>query len=168
MTPVEIADALEATGRAYEALLRSSPAGVATSHPLDGEWCINECAGHVIEGERYAFAGRIRTILAEDEPQFAIWDPDAVARARNDCARQPSALADELAGLRAESVVLVRSLTPDQLGRGGTHRRVGRLTINELLHEWVHHDANHLRQALANVQACVWGDMGNAQRFTAV
>jgi hypothetical protein len=50
--------------------------------------------------------------------------------------------------------------------RGGLHPQVGRLTVDELLHEWVHHDGNHLRQALGNVQAYVWPNMGNARRFT--
>jgi hypothetical protein len=61
---------------------------------------------------------------------------------------------------------MVRALRPEQLERGGNHADVGRLTVNELLHEWVHHDGNHLRQALANVQAFVWADMGSAQKFT--
>jgi hypothetical protein len=30
----------------------------------------------------------------------------------------------------------------------------------------MHHDRNHLRQLLANVQAGVWPHMGNAQRFS--
>jgi hypothetical protein len=33
------------------------------------------------------------------------------------------------------------------------------------MHEWVHHDRNHLKQLLANVQARVWPEMGNARRF---
>ena len=52
------------------------------------------------------------------------------------------------------------------LARGGRHPEVGRLTIGDLLHEWVHHDRNHLRQILVNVQAYVWPAMGNAQRFS--
>jgi len=60
----------------------------------------------------------------------------------------------------------VRSLESSQLTRSGEHPRVGRLTIDELLHEWVHHDGNHLQQALGNVQAYVWPHMGNARRFT--
>jgi hypothetical protein len=43
---------------------------------------------------------------------------------------------------------------------------VARLTVEELLHEWIHHDGNHLRQAYANVQAFVLPSMGNAQRFS--
>jgi hypothetical protein len=43
---------------------------------------------------------------------------------------------------------------------------VGRLTVRDLLYEWVHHDRNHLRQILANVQAFAWPHMGNARRFS--
>jgi len=62
--------------------------------------------------------------------------------------------------------MLLRSLKPEQMQRGGLHPEVGRLTIDELLHEWVHHDGNHLRQALGNVQAYVWPHMGNTRRFS--
>jgi hypothetical protein len=38
--------------------------------------------------------------------------------------------------------------------------------VNDLLHEWVHHDRAHLKQILANVQAYVWPEMGGAQAFS--
>jgi hypothetical protein len=94
------------------------------------------------------------------------WDRDEIIKERDDCARDPKDLKRELTEVRRESVKLVRSLRPDQLARGGVHPQVGRLTVDELLHEWVHHDGNHLRQALGNVQAYVWPNMGNAQRFS--
>ena len=55
---------------------------------------------------------------------------------------------------------------PGDLGRGGAHPKVGLLRVSDLLHEWVHHDRNHIRQMLANVQAYAWPHMGNAQRFS--
>lgn len=54
------------------------------------------------------------------------------------------------------ALALVRGPRPDQLVRSGTHRRVGPLTVRDLLHEWIHHDRNHTRELLANVQARVW------------
>jgi hypothetical protein len=39
------------------------------------------------------------------------------------------------------------------------------LTIGDLLGEWVHHDREHLRQIMANVQEYVWPQLGGAQRF---
>ena len=52
------------------------------------------------------------------------------------------------------------------VARPGPHPTVGLLRVDDLLQEWVHHDGNHLRQILANVQAYVWPAMGNAQRFS--
>lgn len=166
MTPAEIAGVLEISGRAYADLLRSLPAEVASWQPAPGEWCVSACLGHVIETERRSFAGRIRIILADAEPALETWDQGAAAESRNDCARKPADLVAEFEPVRRDSVTLVRSLRPDALQRGGIHPEVGRLTVAELLHEWVHHDGNHLRQAYANVQAYAWRSMGNAQRFT--
>jgi hypothetical protein len=46
------------------------------------------------------------------------------------------------------------------------HAVVGRVTVRNLLHEWVFHDRNHIRQLLANSQARAWPAMGNARRFS--
>jgi DinB superfamily len=166
MTPAEIAEVLEASGRAFAGTLTSVPDEVAAWHPGEGEWCLKQVVGHVVEAEKRGFAGRIRIILGADDPDLPTWDRASISHARNDCERPASELAVELTNLRHQSVDMVRSLRHDQQSRGGNHPEVGRLTVDELLHEWVHHDGAHLRQALANVQAYVWRSMGNAQRFS--
>jgi hypothetical protein len=169
MDPADIAGVLEASGEAYVRTLKSLPDEVASWHPADGEWCVKECVGHVIEAEKRGFSGRIRIILGEQgsaEPDLPTWDRASVSHARKDCEREAGQLAEELATVRRESLELIRSLRPEQLSLGGNHPDVGRLTVDALLHEWVHHDGNHQRQALANVQAYVWQSMGNAQRFS--
>jgi DinB family protein len=166
MTPAEIADVLESSGRAFVSTLTSVPDDVASWHPAEGEWCIKQVVGHVTEAEKRGFAGRIRIILGAADPDLPTWDRASISHARRDCDRPAGDLAAEFTNLRHESVDMVRGLRPEQLTRGGNHPEVGRLTIDELLHEWVHHDGNHLRQALANVQASVWRSMGNTQRFS--
>ena len=166
MTPSEVAGTLEASGDAVTRLLTSLPPAIARWKPAPREWCVNECVGHLIEAERRAFAGRIRIILDNHEPPLEAWDAAEVAMARDDCARNPADLRDEFTRLREESVVLVRSLKPEQLQRGGIHPHVSRLTVDELIHEWVHHDANHMRQAYANIEAYVWPQMGNTRNFS--
>jgi hypothetical protein len=135
-------------------------------HPAPQEWCANEVLGHILEAERRGFNGRIRTILAEEGATFEGWDQVEVASARRDCARPSEELLAEFLGLRGESVELVRSLSDDDMGRAGMHRVVGRLTVSDLIAEWVHHDRNHVRQMLANTQERVWPQMGNAQLFS--
>jgi hypothetical protein len=125
-----------------------------------------DVVGHLIETEERGFGGRIRTLLAEERPQFTTWDPSAVARERRDAERDPVELVSELTRRRTAGIALVERLTPEDLGRSGDHPEVGFLTVNDLLHEWIHHDANHLRQVLANIQAYTWPNMGNTQRFS--
>jgi hypothetical protein len=120
----------------------------------------------LIEAERRGFAGRIRLLLDAEEPALEAWDPDEVARARHDAERNVKELVAELAALRAASVKLVAGLEPSDVRRAGIHPKVGRLTIGDIAHEWVHHDRNHLAQIMANVQAYVWPSMGAAQKFS--
>ena len=174
----DVAPALDAA--AIAALLAATAATVAEElralgadagwRPAAGEWSASECVGHLIEAERRGFAGRIRTILAAPvgggPTMLAGWDPPAVAAARRDHERPPGELVDEFVALRTDSVVLVRGLTDDDLGRSGRHPQVGELRVGELIGEWVHHDRNHVRQMLAVTQARVWDQMGNSQRFS--
>ncbi len=168
-TPVlaakQVASLLGANLTAIEAELSALPEALLAWHPAEGEWCVKETLGHIVEAERRGFAGRIRQILEQDEPALPGWDQQAVARERQDCARPGPDVLAEFRSLRGESIRLVEGLSDAQLGRGGTHERVGYLRVNDLLHEWVHHDRNHTRQILANVQSAVWPHMGNAQRF---
>src|SRR5580765_2389441 len=167
LTPAAVAALLGTAATIIHAEVSALPAAVPVWHPAGGEWCAHEVLGHLIEAEKRGFAGRIRSILSSDSPRFEAWDQDAIARARHDCGRDWPGLWGEFSALRADSVPLVAGLGPADLLRGGHHPKVGFLTVGDLLHEWVHHDRNHIRQMLANVQAFAWPHMGNAQRFSA-
>jgi hypothetical protein len=166
LAPREVGNALRAGLLAVRVECTGLPAVVLRWHPAPGEWCVLEVIGHLIEAEERGFAGRIRTLMAETDPLFRTWDQDAVARERKDCAKDLPGLLAEWTRLREAGVALVETLRPEDLQRAGRHPTVGRLAIRDLLAEWVHHDRNHQRQMLANVQAYVWPHMGNAQRFS--
>jgi hypothetical protein len=167
LAPAEVAALLPATVALLRAELAALPERVLAWHPAPGEWCVKEVLGHLIEADRRGFAGRIRILLAADAAALERWDPPEVARARGDCAKSATTLLDELAAMRQDSATLVRGLRPADLDRGGRHPTVGHLRVRDLLQEWVHHDRNHVRQALANVQGYVWPALGNAQKFSA-
>jgi hypothetical protein len=167
LAPGQAAALLGTTPIFLRAEFESAPKALLQWRPAPEEWCLLEVVGHLIETEERGFAGRIRTILAEEQAQFTTWDPSAVARERQDEQRDSAELLAEFIRRRTAGVALVEGLTASDLVRGGDHPEVGFLTVNDLLHEWIHHDANHLRQMLANVQAYAWPSMGNAQRFSA-
>jgi len=163
LPPSQIAAVLDYTCALIESEITALGDEGAQWHPAPGEWCVNECVGHLIEAERRGFAGRIRDMIA-GRP-LAAWDQEAVARERNDCARMSQSLWMEFMGLRHDSIALVRSLTPPDLERSGEHPKVGTLHVKDLLQEWVHHDRNHTKQLLSVVQARVYPHMGNSQKF---
>lgn len=167
LTPADVAPLLPATVAALRAEIAALPDRLLAWHPAPGEWCVKEILGHLIEADRRGFSGRIRIILAGDTPLLERWEPADVARARGDCGTPAGALLEELAAMRQDAAGLVRGLREDDLDRAGRHPTVGPLRVRDLLQEWVYHDRNHLRQALANVQAYVWPAMGNAQKFSA-
>jgi hypothetical protein len=164
--PVVLARLLAASAATIEAEMRALGADTVW-HPAAGEWCANEVLGHILEAERRGFNGRIRAILAEPGASFEGWDQQGVAAARRDCERNSQALVAEFLEIRRDSVELVRGLGPADLAKSGVHAVVGVLRIGDIAAEWVHHDRNHVRQILANTQARVWAQMGNARRFSA-
>jgi hypothetical protein len=166
LTSQQAAQLLRAALSAIQAEFAASPEALLRWRPAPGEWSALEVLGHLIEAEQRGFAGRIRIILAEGRPRFSGWDPAAVAAARRDAEGNPTALIGEFSDLRTGSIELVASLSEADLSRGGEHPEVGWLTVRDLLHEWVHHDRNHIRQLMANVQSYTWPHMGNAQRFS--
>jgi hypothetical protein len=166
-TPSETARLFEASTSALQAVVQALPPALLVWQPAPGEWSALEVIGHLVEADERGFGGRIRTLLAVERPRFSGWDPDSVARDRRDNERDPAQLLAEFSQHRLAHIALVETLTETDLNRGGDHPEVGWLTARDLLHEWVHHDANHLRQILANVQAYTWPQMGNAQRFSA-
>jgi hypothetical protein len=156
---------LRATNSALLAETNQMRASMAAWHPAEGEWCVKECIGHMQEAERRGFAGRIRRILEEPGRKDPDWNQVEVQRLRNDCARDLDELVSEFSEERERSVQLVEGLMSTDLTKACEHEQVGLLTIEDLLHEWIHHDRNHFRQIQANVMAYVWPSMGNSKRF---
>jgi hypothetical protein len=138
----------------------------ATVRPAPGEWCANEVVGHLLESDRRAFGGRIRTIVDLDRPILAGWNPPAVEAGRGDDMRDPAELIAEFLEGREADLAFVATLDDRALARAGMHPKVGELRVGDLLHEWVHHDREHVAQIQAITQALAWAGMGNARKFS--
>jgi hypothetical protein len=158
-------------------LLRSSTAAIGGEvgaaspdllswHPAPGEWCVKEVLGHLIEADRRGFAGRVQLLIEHADPELPGWDQGEVAAARHDCDRDAVELLHEFVAGRDAGLQLLARLTVRDLQRSGRHPKVGDLTVGDIVNEWVHHDRNHLKQLLANVQTYVWPQMGAAQGFS--
>jgi DinB family protein len=166
LTPAQVARLLRAARDHVVTELTAMGDPLAGWRPTPDEWSANECVGHLIEADRRGFAGRIRRILDENGVAESGWSQIDVAAARRDHERTAASIAEEFVTTRDAGIALVEALTEDQLDRFAIHAAVGRVTVRNLLHEWVFHDRNHIRQLLANSQARAWPAMGNARRFS--
>lgn len=168
LTPTQAAALLRAGIETLRAEAEALGVDAMRWHPAEGEWCVNEVIGHLLEAERRGFAGQVRLIIEQPSRQLETWDQEHVAVERHDCDRDGLELLRELEADRAESIALVQSLRDEQLGLSGEHPDVGTLTVRALLHEWPHHDREHIKQAMSNTQARVWPHMENARRFSEI
>ena len=166
LTPAQVARGLSASGAAITSSLEVLPEELAAWHPAAGEWSVKECLGHIVEAERRGFGGRIRQILQTPGLSIHDWNQVEVQRQRGDDGRPLADLMAEFGGIRAESVALVEGLDAGDLQKSCEHEFAGTLRVQDLLHEWIHHDQNHHRQMQANLQAYLWPSMGNSQRFS--
>jgi DinB family protein len=166
LRPVEVARLLRAARSSIVTELEALGDPFAGWRPDPGEWSANECVGHIIEADRRGFAGRIRRILAEDGVGEAGWNQIEVAAARRDWERPAAEVIAEFVAGRDDGIALVEGLRDADLERTAVHAVVGRVTVSNLLGEWVFHDRNHLRQLLANTQSRAWIGMGYTRRFS--
>jgi len=134
--------------REAAALLRTRPAPEA--------WSALECLGHLVDGE-LVVGGRVRWILAEDQPDIVGYDQDRwVARLHRD--DDPAALAATFTVLRAANLRLWASSRPEDRARIGIHRERGPESYELTFRLLAGHDRVHLDQAeraLATVRAAL-------------
>lgn len=119
--------------------------------PAPGEWSILEVVGHMIDVGAL-WPGRIRQMLASENPALAAVDPDWV-RQRDYHNKQAEFLLQTLAEQRAEFVEFLRTLRPSQLARTGQHPTRGPLTVAEGIAALADHDRIHSQQIAGNLAA---------------
>ena len=134
---------LAATPARWQALTDTLPIALLERPPQPGQWSALDCLRHLSDTERWVFPVRVRAFL--EGRDFEGFDPDAEGSHGT-----PGSPADLIAGftaMRAGSLVLLETVVSGDLPRTAHHEELGRVTLGEMLHEWVAHDLNHTIQA---------------------
>jgi hypothetical protein len=135
---------LRTTPRRWEDLTASVAEDLLRTPPAQGEWSALDCLGHLLDTEQQVFPVRVQALL--DGRDFPAFDPDARGTPPRG-AEEATALAEQFSRARAESLVALGHLAAADLPRTARHAELGRVTLAELLHEWVGHDLMHTVQA---------------------
>jgi uncharacterized damage-inducible protein DinB len=126
-----------AVGRARPARLRR--------RPRPREWSVVEVLGHLLDAE-VTLGFRIRKAAAEPGGAIVAWDQEKWAADLRHRRADPRTALAAFTALRADTVALLRRLTPAQRRAPGRHPEYGRLRVDQLLHHWAEHDLLHLEQ----------------------
>lgn len=148
----QLEQAKEILGRtpaALNALLRGLPEPWVVSNEGPESWSPFDVLGHLIHGEEADWIPRARIILEEGEGRpFEPFDRFAMFEASR--GKSLDELLDRFERLRGESLRGLEglNLTPELLGRRGTHPELGVVTLGQLLSTWVVHDLGHVGQVV--------------------
>jgi hypothetical protein len=137
-----------------ETLLAGLDEAGARTRPATGEWSPVEILCHLRDEETEDFGARLRVIV-NGAGEFAPIDPERWARERRyHVANLPEVL-EALRVRRQTSLALLASISPKALEGSRPHKRLGRLSGQDILAAWVAHDRIHLAQ-LAGTLARIW------------
>lgn len=136
---------LERTPDELAAAVRGQSDAALSRRPDAKNWAAKEIVCHLRDVEE-AWRQRFEQILAMDEPKFLAVQPDRWAEERQYLRHDTAAALEAFRRRRAESLALVRGLTPEQLQRAGVHATRGRMTADQFVAMMAWHDDNHLDQ----------------------
>jgi hypothetical protein len=141
-------------------ILRSTPATLnALLRPLSDAWTAGnegpqswspyDVMGHLVHGEEENWIPRAKIILQDgEEHPFEPFNRTAMLESSE---RQSlGELLDRFQELREANLMELEllNLTPELLGKRGTHPAFGAVTLGQLLATWVVHDLGHIGQVV--------------------
>jgi hypothetical protein len=111
--------------------------------PTDDRWSPLEYGCHVRDVYRI-YLGRLRLMLAQDDPTFPNWDQDTTADDDRYAQQDPAAVAAELVVAAREYADAYAALTGDEWRRTGTRSDGARFTVESLARYSIHDPVHHL------------------------
>jgi hypothetical protein len=135
-------EALAATPRDLERMLRRVDDATARLRPADDEWRLADVVAHLgYMEERYL--ARLRLIVEQENPYVKYLRPDAGA---HDLSRSLGELLGDFAHRRGETIAFLSSLGQRDWGRPLVHETLGPTRLRDQVQALVTHDNEHLEQ----------------------
>jgi DinB superfamily len=142
---VEIVKTLRATPVVVRALVAGVDQARLRQRPAPGEWAIIEVVGHLADTEERAL-GRVRHMVAEDDPELEPFDQEALAEERHYLDLDLNGELARLEELRRQHLAVLEGL--DALGweRTGRHGEHGTMSVELYETHVAAEEVDHLAQ----------------------
>ncbi len=114
--------------------------------PAPEKWCLLEVLCHLHDEEREDFRARLKHILETPEEPMPKIDPVAWVAEREYMQQDFAAMLGKFLGERDRSIAWLRGLKDPKWSNAYQHPKVGPVSCDLILVNWVAHDLLHLRQ----------------------
>lgn len=114
-----------------------------------GKWCLLEVICHLYDEEREDFRARVKHVLDTPGLPMPPIDPQGWVSSRRYMEQDYTRMLDMFLAERDRSVTWLVSLSPAPWHNAYEHPKLGTLTAQMLLNNWLAHDYLHIRQITA-------------------
>ena len=114
--------------------------------PNDTKWCLLEVVCHLYDEEREDFRARVKHTLETPEEPLPMFDPIAWVKDRNYIEQNYNQMVVKLLEERNNSINWLKSLKEPNWGNAYPHPKLGPLSAEHFLANWLAHDFLHFRQ----------------------
>jgi hypothetical protein len=139
---------LERHAAVFRDLLTDLPPHQARWRPAPGKWCPLEVACHLYDEEREDFRARLRSTLEDPGKPWPTIDPAAWVAERAYSEQDLSAKLKAFLEERSRSLTWLREQDNAAWTNAYIHPKVGPVSCELLLTNWVAHDLHHIRQLI--------------------
>ena len=140
---------LERHGKVFDALLADLSPAETRWKPAPEKWCPLEVICHLYDEERDDFRARLRSTLEAPEAPWPKIDPTAWVTERQYMDQDFVTKLGEFLEERRLSLEWLRSQDDALWNNAYIHPKVGPVSCELLLTNWVAHDLHHIRQLVA-------------------
>lgn len=148
MTNQDIVSELERNGNVFQSLLNGLSSDAYLWRPKPGKWNLLDVVSHMVDEEKEDFRARVRSVLFDPQQPLTPIDPEGWVTQRDYQSNGFEAKLDEFVQERNASILWLRSLENPKWENAFEHPKVGPVTAQLILENWLAHDILHIRQIL--------------------
>jgi uncharacterized damage-inducible protein DinB len=127
-------------------LLSGLPENAITQRAIPDKWSLSELLCHVRRVQQIFVSHRLEPLLATDQPELGLYDPDEDEDFEAMCGEPTLEVLAAYLDERRELVERLAALTPEQWDRAGHHPIYPQSDVHTLFEYVVHHEAHHVYQ----------------------
>ena len=141
-----IFEKLESNASTFKSLLEGISEEQAQWKPSPEKWSLLEIVNHLYDEEREDFRQRIKNIFEDPKKEWAPIAPAEWVTEREYSKRDMKASLNNFLDERKKSIEWLKSLNSPNWKASHTHPKLGEMSAEKLLANWLAHDYLHIRQ----------------------